>query len=135
MNEPHKWEFRPPPGGDVGEELVICRDKEMCRLGVMCPAAHSARELEEWKKRKQEQIRKQIQKGTYSDRILKEIFSESSSLPPMSTSLPGVKVVCDMKENLKFVTRNSSAVWCYHLSSHLFLKGISLLHVENLTSC
>ena len=27
MNEPHKWEFRPPPGGDVGEELVICRDK------------------------------------------------------------------------------------------------------------
>ena len=45
-----------------------------------------------------------------------------SSLPPMSTSLPGVKVVVDMKENLKFVTRNSSAVWCYHLSSHLFLK-------------
>ena len=52
----------------------------MCRLGVMCPAAHSARELEEWKKRRQEQIKKQIQKGTYSDKILKEIFSESRYL-------------------------------------------------------
>ena len=77
MSDPHKWEFRPPPSGDVGEELGLCGYGAQCRLGELCPAAHSPRELEEWRERRKLQIRTQIQRGTYSDRILKEVLSEA----------------------------------------------------------
>jgi len=130
--QPQKWEFRPPPSG-VGEtDLILCTIPLLCRMGETCPNAHSQRELAEWKRRKSEQVKQQLDNGTYSDKILKAVLSESSSAPPTTQSIPGVKLVVDQTENIKLSKRNSVAVWNIFLSSNLFLKGISLLEVENL---
>ena len=48
--------------------------------GDHCPQAHSARELAEWKRRKIELLKQQMDNGTYSDRILKAVLSESRYL-------------------------------------------------------
>jgi len=110
----------------------MCRDITHCRLVELCPGAHSLRELEEWRRRREVQLSKQLQKGVYSDKILKEVLNQSNSLAPMVENLAGVKVVCDEKEKIKMACRSSAATWNFIISSQKFLKGISMLHVENL---